>query len=133
MSERIHLSCGCERYFPSPYPQEDDEVYCLKCQREVYVIAGTNRVVRVKCRNCHVSRSYGTDEASAKRAASRHAIKYTDHIVDIKRGGQIIETISQNSETLPFQSVVAERRAFTGQHQASLRNVVTKSLPKQAP
>lgn len=38
-ANRMHLSCGCSRVFPGAMPESGSQVYCIECNRGVYVVA----------------------------------------------------------------------------------------------
>lgn len=101
-SPRVILTCKHELTFSIP-ASVGDEVYCGRCARYVIVEREAIGLIRNHCRQCPYTRYYGTDEAGAGRAASRHSMRHPDHDIDVEKDGAVIRTISMKDEaTLPF-------------------------------
>lgn len=127
-----HLSCNHSLLFKPPYPMTRDVVWCKRCGKEVTVL-GIADSYGITCDRCpRLNRRYGTDQRSARRAASMHVLKYPRHTITIRKGGQYSERIgnSGTQDELPFERVLTERAAQVAQSQRALREMTMRAIDK---
>lgn len=121
---RFDLSCGHHVLFPTPYPNKGDKVWCAKGNHEARVLTEYTEQLRTKCQDCKVGNTHGEDLTEARRSASKHSMKYR-HTVVIRRGDEVAETIGPKGDSLPFDTVLAERQAQSRAGAQALRNITT--------
>lgn len=99
--KRVCVRCECEHvlFFNNPYPRVNDLVYCVRCNKNVLVVAHLNTYT-VDCVDC----SYHSDgyftEPVASIAAVRHNKKYPTHSVRVTRGAEIEYTINTDNQLI---------------------------------
>jgi hypothetical protein len=124
----VPLSCGCRQTVRAPRPDPGTEFFCRKHNDYATVLDDSAERIRIKCLDCPLGRSFGTDESAANRSASRHVIKQS-HRVAIYKGSKELEIIAPQGRSLPYDSLLNRRRTLATGMQRQLRDSVTKSLP----
>lgn len=127
----IIMDCHHEPSFVAPWPKIGTTVYCRWCM-DYRKVVGWLSDYTIRCKGCPLSRYYGRDKDAAYRAASKHALKYPDHVVSIKDGGLHLDDVALEGQGVlePFERDLKGRTAMVKQHQAELRTFL-ESLPKR--
>lgn len=130
----VHLSCLHTLLFRPPYPRLRDVMWCKWCSAEKTVIA-VAETYGLTCDQCpRLNRRYGTDLGAARRAASRHVLRYPTHTMDIRRAGHYVErvTTTGTQDELPFERTLSERAAQVRENQLKLREMTQRAIDKAA-
>jgi hypothetical protein len=77
------LDCGHTGAF-DPAPTPGDTVYCHRCV-DYRIVRAPKEVHQIACRDCTMTRAYGSGIEQAKLAATNHARRYKGHHVALTR------------------------------------------------
>lgn len=104
----IEFDCRHTRVFPDPAPKVGDTLWCLRCNKDVRVVRGTNEY-RIRCQNCIYSRPFGTARLNAEIAAAKHRMSHTEHVVHLYNGTEFLRRFpdrdqDRNQTVIPMTS-----------------------------
>jgi hypothetical protein len=106
-THQVELECHHTLLFSTPVPKRGEMLWCIRCRKERMVIAAPEQI-RIRCRNCRLSRMFGQGKVTAECAAASHRRRHPDHIVDIKDGLAVIATYGETQQrqqmALPYGS-----------------------------
>lgn len=130
----VKLACGCFREFRPAPPVPGETVYCRTHRDYFDVQQQAVAVIRVRCRNCTLSRTKGVGgqadltTSDARAMASGHVSRNAGHVVDVTDSDGVVVTISNDGQgELPFEAAVAERTEVSREGARMLRGAFNRA------
>ena len=123
----VQLSCFHVMIYPSPAPPPGTEVYCRKCADYRYTMSAELEW-SVRCRNCHLSRSYGADSGKAHEVASAHVVRFNTHHAQVIQGVDVKKVYKMTPGT---NSIIEWNRTHPD-HARSLKTLPNRDLSRSA-